>query len=278
MESLAEDLSIAIGGTGGRVSSETTPIQPLKVALYKSWVANMDEGWTRWLLEQFEFPFTNIHDAEVRAGELGKRFDVIVIPSQSTSDIVDGHKKGTIDLQYVGGMGQAGVRSLNEFVEGGGTLVTLNNACLFAIDELGLPVSDVLEGIRPPGRREPPRKEPPKFACPGSLLQMEFDTDHPVAYGMPESAPAMFNGSPAFRLQPSFEGKEAAVIAKYPNQELLRSGYLLGEEYLKNKIATVEVPKGKGRVILIGFGVQNRAQPHGTFKLLFNSLYYGSLK
>jgi hypothetical protein len=277
MDSLASELSLSIGATGGNVSAETYRIQPLKVALYKSWMANMDEGWTRWLLEQFEFPFTNIHDAEVRAGELGKRFDVIVIPSQSKEGVVHGHRKGTHLPQYVGGITEAGVRNIRAFIEGGGTLVTLNNACLFAIDELGLPVSDVLKGVRPPGRREPQREGPPKFACPGSLLSMEFDVEHPVAYGMPESAPAMFNRSPAFRVNPSFDEEAPAVIAKYPGQHLLQSGYLLGEEYLKNKVAAAELPVGEGRVILLGFGVQNRAQPHGTFKLLFNSLYYGSL-
>ena len=276
MNSLSKELDLTINGVSGRPSVETTKVKPPKVALYKSWVASMDEGWTRWILEQFEFAFVNVSDAEIRAGDLRNRFDVIVFPSQSRNDIVEGHRQGTIAPQYVGGLSPAGVRAIKRFVEEGGTVVTLNTACLFAISELGLPVNDVLKDLRPPGRREAPRKEPPKFACPGSLLAMTFDDKHPVAYGMPDEAIAMFNDSPAFGIHPTFDDQAPVVIAKYPGKDLLRSGYLLGETYLKNKASVVEVPMGKGRVILLGFGVQNRAQPWATFKLLFNSIYYGS--
>jgi hypothetical protein len=248
-----------------------------RVALYKSWTASMDEGWTRWLFEQFEFPFTNIHDAEVKAGNLRQRFDVLVIPAISTNAIVNGHRKGTIAPQYVGGITIAGVKNIKKFVEEGGTLVTLNSGSLFAIDKLGLPVSDVLKDVRPPGRREASRDaKPPKFACPGSILRMEFDSKHPVAYGMPAEAPALFSGSPAFNIIASFEN-EPVVIAKYPKENLLLSGYLKGEKYLQDKISAIEVPFGKGKVILLGFGVQSRGQPHGTFKLLFNSLYFSAV-
>lgn len=280
MESLAKELFLTIDGTGSRVTAKTYKLKTPRVALYKSWVASMDEGWTRWLFEQFEFPFTNIHDAEVRAGKLGKRFDVLVIPSQSTDAIVNGHKPGTIPPQYTGGITNAGVRNIKKFVEEGGALVTLNSGCLFAIDKLGLPVSDALKDVRPPRRREAPRDaKPPEFVCPGSILRMEFDPKHPVAYGMPEEAPAFFIRSPAFTILPSFDEEKALmVIAKYPGGSLLMSGYLKGEKYLQNKAAAVDVPLGKGKVILLGFGVQQRAQPHGTFKLLFNSLYYSAAK
>ena len=279
MDSLAKELFLTIGGTGSRVTAKTYKLKTPRVALYKSWVANMDEGWTRWLFEQFEFPFTNIHDAEVKAGELRDRFDVLVIPSQSTDAIVNGHKQGTILPQYVGGITSKGIRNIKEFVKEGGTLVALNSGCLFAIDKLGLPVSDVLKDVRQPRRREAPRDAKlPEFACPGSVLRMKFDPKHPVAYGMPEEAPAMFARSPAFNILPSFEEKAPAVVAKYPGGSLLMSGYLIGEKYVQNKASVVEVPLGKGKVILLGFGIQLRAQPHGTFKLLFNSLYYGAAK
>jgi hypothetical protein len=116
--------------------------------------------------------------------------------------------------------------------------------------------------------------EPPEFVCPGSLLEMYFDPTHPVAYGMPEVAPAMFTRSPAFSLIPSFEENKPRVISKYPEDDLLMSGYLKGEEHLANRAAAVEVPLSNGKVILLGFGVQSRGQPHATFKMLFNSLYY----
>jgi hypothetical protein len=116
-----------------------------------------------------------------------------------------------------------------------------------------------------------------KFGCPGSVLRMKFNTKHPVAYGMPEEAAAMFIRSPAFDVASSFGGeKSPEVIAKYPGGNLLLSGYLKGGKYLQNKASVVEAPLGNGKVILLGFGVKQRGQPHGTFKLLFNSLLYGA--
>jgi len=283
MDSLAKELFLTIGGTGSRVAVKTYKLKAPRIALYKPWTASMDEGWTRWLLEQYEFPFANIYNAEVRAGELEKKFDVLVIPSISTDIIVNGHKPGIIPPQYVGGITNSGVRNIKKFVEEGGTLVTLRQGCLFAIDKLGLPVSDALKDLRPPPRRfyaqaGEDKLKPPKFACPGSILRMEFNSKHPVAYGMPEEGPGMFYRSTAFDLLSSFEAKMPVAIAKYPEESFLMSGYLMGEKYLQRKAAAVDVPLGKGRVILLGFAVQNRAQPQGTFKLLFNSLYYGAAK
>jgi hypothetical protein len=241
--------------------------------LYQSWIAGIDEGWTRWLLEQYEFPFVNIHDSEVRAGSLKNRFDVIIIPSMSTGAIVNGNEKGTMPPSYVGGITETGARNIKKFVEEGGILVTLNSGCLFALDKLGLPVTDALKNLRTSRRRYNAN-----FACPGSILRMKFNTKHPVAYGMPDEAPGMFSRSTAFDILPLFEKKPAVAITKYSEKDLLMSGYLLGEKYLQNKTAAVDVPLGKGRVILLGFAVQNRAQTHGTFKLFFNSLFYGTMQ
>jgi hypothetical protein len=274
MESLAKELFLNIGTTESRVSARTSKLKAPRVALYKPWVASMDEGWTRWIFEQFEFPFTNIHDAQIRAGELGKNFDVLVIASMSTDAIVEGHKSGTVPPQYAGGITSKGVENIQEFVEQGGTLVTLNSGCLFPIETLALPVSDALR----PARGRGAEASPVKFACPGSVLKMKFDPNHPVAYGMPEEAPAMYVRSPAFTIHPTFQGKTPETVAKYPASNLLMSGFLKGEQHLRNKASVVDVPLGKGKVILLGFGLQQRAQPHGTFKLLFNSIYYGSIQ
>ena len=278
MEGLAKELFLTIGGTGGQVSAKTYRLKAPRVAFYKSWTGSKDEGWTRWIFEQYEFPFKNIFDAEVRAGELGKRFDVLVIPSMSTDDIVNGNSQGSVPPQYVGGITEAGVRNIKKFVEEGGTLVTLNSGCLFAIDKLDVPVSDAQKEVGPIRRRgydQEGAAQPTKFACPGSVLRMEFDPKHPVAYGMPEEAPGMFYQSTAFDILSSFGEKQPVAVVRYAGGDLLMSGYLLGQKYLQKKTAVVEVPLGKGKVILLGFAVQNRAQPHGTFKLLFNSLYYG---
>ncbi len=277
MTELAEDLFLTIGRGNGRIG-ETYELTAPRIALYNSWTASADEGWTRWLFEQYEFPFTRVQDAEIRAGELGKKFDVLVLPSLTPQAIVEGRATGTIPPRYVGGITDAGVRNIEKFVEEGGTLVTMRGSCNFAMDVLEIPVTDALTGLRPPRRRSGPatRASEVQFACPGSILRMNFDPEHPVTYGMPEEAPAMFYRSTAFNIASSFDGNTPKVISKYPRKSLLMSGYIKGEEHLQGKAAAVDVPLGKGRVIMLGFGVKQRAQPHGTFKLLFNSLYYGA--
>jgi hypothetical protein len=163
------------------------------------------------------------------------------------------------------------------FGDGGGTLVLVNDATLFGIEKLALPVTDLLKGKRPESHWETASQaKPAEFACPGSVLRMQFDSKHPVAFGMPEEAPGVCTSSLAFRLNPTFEGKTPEAVAKYPGGSLLMSGYLKGEQLIQNTVAAADVPLGKGRVILLGFGVEQRGQPHGTFKLLFNSLYYGA--
>ncbi|MCP4901702.1 MAG: hypothetical protein GY906_32460 [bacterium] len=279
MNEISHELSLAIRGTDKSPSIDTETLKKPRVALYKSWTASMDEGWTRWLLEEYEFEFTNIVDSEIKAGELWKRFDVLIIPSMRTERIIDGHKIGSIHPKYVGGISESGVRNIKEFVKQGGTLVTLRRGCFFALDKLGLPITDALKGMRPPRRRygaAPAKSTDVKFACPGSVLRMEFNQEHPVAYGMPKEAPAMFYQGTAFNLSPSFSEGDTRVISRYPGGELLISGYLKGGEHLNGRAAAIDVSLGQGRVILLGFGVKQRAQPHGTFKLLFNSLFYGA--
>ena len=271
MSSLAEELSLDIGGSDRKAAAETFKLAKPRVALYKSWTASMDEGWTRWLLEQYEFPHENIFDEDIRNGDLASRFDVLVIPAMTTESIVEGHKEGTIQDKYAGGMTKIGVAAVKAFVEQGGTLVLLNGASMFALDELGVPLGDGLKGVKQYTQRG--FSGMPEFVCPGSLLKMEFDTTHPIAYGMPEEAAAYFSRSPVF-----VASSDVTVAARYPARDILMSGYLKGEEYLRHKAAIVEVTQGEGKIILLGFAVQNRAQPHGTFRLLFNSLFYGAVE
>jgi hypothetical protein len=268
MNALAEDLSVEIAGIDDEVSVETYGLSAPRVALYKSWTASMDEGWTRWLFEQFEFAFKNVFDEEIRRGNLGA-YDVLVIPAMSTQAIVQGHREGTIPPKYAGGISEIGVKNIKTFVEQGGTLVLLNGGCMFAADELGVPVQDALESVRTySGRGD---SGVPEFVCPGSLIRMKFDSSHPVAYGMPDEAAAYFTRSPVFETS-----SEVEVVGRYPARDLLMSGYLKGEEFLQHKAGIVEYSLGKGKVIMLGFAVQNRAQPFETFRLLFNSLYYGA--
>ena len=139
----------------------------------------------------------------------------------------------------------------------------MNASCNFAIEYFDIPVKNVLR-----------RVERGKFVRDGTILRMEFDTDHPIAYGMPKEAGTIFDGSCVFTVMPSFDDKaEVKTVAKYPGENPLMSGWIFGDSLLRNKSAIVEVPYGKGKIILLGFPVQFRAQPYGTFKLLFNAIY-----
>ena len=229
-----------------------------RVGLYRSWVPSMDEGWTRFVFEkQLGLPYQELHDREVRAGRLRERFDAILLPDQSPAAIRDGHPRGTMPEEYTGGLGEPGIAALRAFVAEGGTLVALDSAALFAIDALQLPVRDVLAGV-----------DAVQFSCPGSILRARADPAHPLAHGLPLETPVWFESSPAFEVEAG-----AVAVLRYEGAPLLLSGYLLGDERLASRAALVEVPKGKGRVVLFGFRPQYRAQSQVTYPALLNALY-----
>ena len=162
--------------------------------------------------------------------------------------------------EYTGGIGADGVANLKKFVEAGGTLVFLNRASDFAIEQFNLPVKDVTKGLN--------RKD---FYIPGSILRTELDTANPIAKGMPQQSIAWFEDSPAFEIT---DGERVKIIAKYPTEakNILLSGYALGTERIAGKAALVSVTMGKGKIILFGFRPQYRGQSLATFPLLFNAI------
>jgi hypothetical protein len=241
---------------GQRPSAESRPVKRPRIALYKSYVPSMDEGWTRWLLEKFGFPYTSIVNADVQAGGLRERFDVILFADQGAETIAHGHKRGSVPQQYVGGLEEAGAEGLRQFAAKGGTLVFLNDASDYAVQQLGIGVKDVLSGI---SNRE--------FYAPGSLLNVRLDAQHPLTLGLPREMPIWFESGPAFEVA----GRDRAV-AVYPDAGLLASGWLLGERHLARRAAIVDAPVGSGRIILFGIRPQYRAQSYQSFKLLFNAL------
>jgi hypothetical protein len=228
-----------------------------RVGLYRSWVPSMDEGWTRFVFErEMGVAYQELRDREVRAGRLRERFDAVVLPDQSPEALRNGHAKGSMPEEYTGGLGPEGVAALRDFVEAGGTLVALDSASDFAINELQLPVRNALAGV-PPG----------DFFCPGSILAATADDTQPLAHGLPETTPVWFEGSPAFEIA------RGSVILRYGSEDPLLSGWLLGSDRLKGKAALVDVPLGKGRVVLFGFRPQYRAQSRVTYAALLNALY-----
>ena len=264
VEAMAADLALDVVATPRATLNDVARlhIETPRLALYEPWGGNIDAGWTRWLLDEHEFLYTQIRPEDVRAGRLLDRFDVIVLPETPSVDLVRGLQGRHVRPEYRGGMGEEGVRSLGAFVRGGGTLVTLGNSATFAIDHLGTPLRNVVRDASPAG-----------FFGPGSIVRIGVDTTHPVGYGMPAEADAMFVNNGGYLLTAANTG--GAVIARYPESDLLRSGFMTGGDRLGGTAAVLEVPDGDGRIILHTFRVQHRGQTWGTFKLLFNSIFYG---
>jgi len=269
-----------------RLSEEAhLPIEPLtqapqgpaflsksvRVGLYKPWVASLDEGWTRFVLERYGFPFENLSNEQMRSGAYGGKVGVLLLPSiekevfeQGAPSAEGGHGFGApLPPPYAGGLGKEGGEKLRRWIEEGGTVVALDESSNYLIDLLNLPVRNVLA-----------KASVEEFNCPGSLLRIRFDPTNPLSWGMEKEGAAFFADSPAFETRPTDARFERRVVATYPDsaQDILVSGYLKGGKLLERRAAVVDVKVGKGRVILIGFHPQHRAQPHATFKLLWNAL------
>ena len=239
----------------------TEPVHA-RIALFRSNVPSMDEGWTEWLLDQYEFNYRIISNADVRAGNLGDRFDAIVFASDRARTLRDGFGSGRVPPALEGGLGDAGIRALDAFVRDGGTLLALNQSALFAIEQLQLPVRNLLQGVA--------AKD---FFASGSILEVVTEPSHPVMAGMPERAKVFFDQSPVFATSEGFDG---AVLARYDKgASPLRSGYLLGSQFLPRNAAALDVKHGRGHVVLIGFRPQWRGQTIGTFRVVLNAALYG---
>lgn len=246
----------------------------IKLGIYKSWVANMDEGWTRWVMLQHSFDLDTLHNDDIRNKDLSV-YQAIIIPSQNSTRILHGHPAGTMPEAFVGGLELEGTLAIKKYVEQGGTLIAFNEASDFAIEHLGLPVRNVTENL---SSRE--------FFIPGSLIRAKLEGQHPLSQGMRENFAVSFSDSRAFEIYkprktgeggvedtPDAPAPAAEVIVKYADKDLLMSGWAAGEDrYLKNKAAMVSCDLGTGKVILFAFRPQFRGQPRGTYKLIFNSI------
>jgi hypothetical protein len=243
---------------------ESIEIARPRIALYKSYVPAIDEGWTRWLLEDFGFAYQNVLNPEIEAGNLRQKFDVIVFPDQPASQIASGFAVGSMPQEYTGGLGAKSAANLKAFAEQGGTLVFLNRSANYAVERLHLDVKNVLAGV--------PNRD---FYSPGSLLNVTLDTQNTVALGLPKNIAIWSEESPAWEVPAT---SKARLVARYSDDHVLASGWLLGESYIKGKAALVEVPIGQGEAVLFGLRPQYRAQSYQAFKLFFNSLLSGSTR
>ncbi len=242
----------APGLTDGRVP---------RVAVYEPWWPLMDAGWTRWVLDEYGIEYEQLRDADARAGGLRDRFDVIILPDGSPQRMIDGNAEGTMPPQYVGGLGEAGVRALEEFVEQGGTLIAFNDASMLPIDEFSLPVVNVLDGL-----------ERSEFYIPGSILRLNLEAGHWLAEGGPTRTIAWFEGGPAFEPKDDAQEGSVEIVGRYGEDELLLSGWINGAEHIAGHGALAVVRHGRGRVILFGFKPQYRGQSIASYPLIFNAL------
>ncbi|HXM42856.1 MAG TPA: M14 metallopeptidase family protein [Bryobacteraceae bacterium] len=235
-------------------------IERPRIGLYRSFIPNNDEGWTRWLLEEFGFKYASLENKEIQAGGLQKHFDVMVFPDASPASMESGHKPGSMPPEFTGGLEAKGADALREFATAGGTLIFLNRASEYATMHLGVAARNVVHGVANT-----------EYYSPGSILNAHLDLHHPLAAGLPEDLAIWSEASPAWDIQAD---TQVSAPVRYPDANLLASGWLLGEKYLAGKAALVDAKLGAGHIILFGMRPQYRAQSYQTFKLFFNALLY----
>lgn len=246
-----------------------------RIGLYQSFTpnGNMDEGWTRFVLDDFDIPFTTLYNEDVR-GNLSGSYDVILFADENPTVIRTGlpdpgtfrypSERGAFPPEYQGGIGEEGLESIRDFVGEGGILIALDNAGPLFTDALELPAQNVLTGLTQD-----------EFFVPTSLLNLSVDNQSLIGYGMPSEAAALFFQSVAYSTRlPTSGDWDRQVVASYPNNDLLLRGWILGEERLARRAAVIDTGYLDGRVILIGFRAQHRGQTHGTYKFIFNALLY----
>jgi hypothetical protein len=239
-----------------------------RIGLYQPWTGSMDEGWSRWVLEQYGFSFVPVHPEDFKSS-LAQKVDVLIMADDARVPVEGapagrggrGGAAASIRPEYAYQLTAADLQGFEQFVRGGGTVVCLSNASTFVIQQLKLPVRNVVSGLRPE-----------EFFLRGSIVEVTTDPSHPVMAGMPEKAAVFVDGSPVFEAQDGFKG---TVLARYQESgSPLLSGYLIGENYLSGKSAALDVELGSGHVVLLGFRPEWRGQPFGTFRVLFNAALF----
>ena len=276
-QDVARQTGVDFGALASDVSQVSYDVRRLRLGMYQRYYGgNMDEGWTRFLLEQFGFPYKSLFDAEIKAGNLASKYDVIILPDDDVR-MITGERGGPgggggfggpgqePPPEFRSGIGTEGVAALKAFVQAGGTLVTFAQAGEVAMEKLEVPVRDAVANV--------PTRE---FWSPGSTLRIAVDHTNPLAFGMPAQALATFlQGNHAYEVVPTATNEQVERVVTFVDRDLLQSGWLLGEDRLANRAAMVVAHQGQGKVVMIGFRAQHRSQTHGTFKLVFNALVSG---
>ena len=289
LEKGTQELGVAVYAVAKAPSGDALKLKPIRIGLYDQYGGLMPSGWTRWLFEQYEFPFEVVYPQILDAGDLKSKFDVLVFTDGAMRRQTSSRGGGgggafglgqpdpeSIPAEFRGWLGritpEKTLPQIKRFVESGGAVVTIGSSTSMA-EVLGIPVKDYLTEKGPDGKDRPIPRE--KFYVPGSLLKAHVDNTNPLAYGMPETVDVVFDSSPVFKLQPDAPKKHTSSVAWFSGPEVLDSGWAWGQQYLDGGTAVAEATVGEGKVVLLGPEVAFRGQPHATFKLLFNGLYYG---
>jgi hypothetical protein len=278
LRALARTLGVDIDATTA-APEQALRLRPVRIGLWDRYGGSMPSGWTRWLLEQFEFPFEVVYPSALDAGSLNDRFDVLVfvtgaIPAPGAQPSTAGQPSdpATVPEAFRGWLGSVTaehtVPRLRVFLENGGTILTIGSSTALA-QHLGLPVRPMMVEEGPGGvERRLPRE---RYYVPGSVLRVRVDSTAPIAWGMPAEVDVMFDDSPVFRVDDGAAGVRR--VAWFDRGDPLRSGWAWGQELLEGGAVVVSTDVGRGRLHLFGPEIAFRAQPHGTFKFLFNGLF-----
>jgi hypothetical protein len=282
IQKAAAELGVGFTGTRAPPASSLQPLPAPRIGLWDQYGGSMPSGWTRWILEQFEFPFRRVFAPELDAGNLNARYDVLVFVTGAIPGTAGAARGGAgaaadtppADLpaeykEHFGRMtAERTLPRIREFLEQGGTVIAIGSSATNLAQFLKLPVENHLTENGAPLPRT-------RFYVPGSVLLARLDPTHPVAAGMDQQTHVFFDDSPVFRLGAGADTAGIRRIAWYDSKEPLRSGWAWGQAALEHGVAALEARVGKGRVLLFGPEILQRAQPHGTFKLLFNGIYAG---
>ncbi|MGZ5479339.1 MAG: M14 family metallopeptidase [Candidatus Aminicenantales bacterium] len=292
LQKAAKDLGLMVDSVSGAPKGPAFELKPVRIGLWDSYGGSMASGWIRWLLEQFEFPFELVFAPALDAGGLNDKFDVLIFVGGSIPRVQAAGQEGrggardfqpqtpsNIPDEYKSRVGRITAEKtipiLRQFAEAGGTILALDSATILA-EHFGLPLTNALIERSPEGQDVPLRSE--KFYIPGSILRARVDNTDPLAHGLPDTIDVFFDNTPAWTLLPDAELKGVRPVAWFDDGKLLRSGWAWGESYLRRSVQVAEVTVGEGKVVLYGPEIAFRGQPHGTFKLLFNGIYYGPAK
>jgi len=284
----AKELGVDVYGVAHRPPGDALKLKPVRIALYDQYGGLMPSGWTRWIFENYEFPFKVVYPQELDAGNLAEKYDVLVFtdggiraPGQGGRGegfFMRQPKPEEIPAEFRPWLGhitpEKTIPQIRAFVESGGSVVTIGSSTALA-GMLHLPVTSALTEMHEGKSRPLP---PEKFYIPGSLLTVSVDNTDPLAYGMPDKVDVFFDNSPVFRLQPDAGLKKTEPVAWFANGTPLHSGWAWGQQYLDGGVAIAESSLGAGKVFLLGPEVAFRGQPQATFKFIFNGIYYGTAK